>query len=81
LEKERYIKALKVLVNEKGAKMSQNEMPNLCSCGALRNNVQKAGKGVDDDYEQCASNCQFYNNNKGYERALRDILHCISLFK
>jgi len=42
---------LKVLVNEKGAKMSQNEMPNLCSCGALRNNMQKAGKGLEDDYE------------------------------
>lgn len=82
VEKDRYIKALKVLVNEKGARLSQNDMPSLCSCGALRNNVQKATKANnDEDMEICASNCQFYMNNKAYERALRDILHCISLFK
>ena len=28
-----------------------------------------------------ANNCEFYGNAKGYERALRDILHCVSLFK
>jgi hypothetical protein len=70
-----------VLVNEKGAKMSQNDMTNLCSCGNLRNLGQKIGKGIEDELDMCASNCQFYGNTKGYERALRDILHCISLFK
>lgn len=81
LEKDRYIKALKVLVSEKGARISQSDMPNLCSCGALRNNVDKFSKNGEGEIEMCASNCQFYMNNKGYERALRDILHCISLFK
>jgi len=83
LEKERYIKALKVLVTEKGARISEADMPSLCSCGALKNNVAKAAKqgGDDADFEMCASNCQYYMNTKGYERALRDILHCISLFK
>lgn len=82
LEKDRYIKALKQLVHEKGARISQSDMPNLCSCGALRQNIEKMGKAAGEgEIEMCASNCQFYMNNKGYERALRDILHCISLFK
>jgi len=24
----------------------------------------------------CASNCQFYKNEKGYERALKEVLAC-----
>ena len=65
--------------------MSESEIPNLCGCGALRDNVAKAKKmGGDvrpEDVQVCANNCQFYKDTKGYERALRDILHCISLFK
>jgi hypothetical protein len=72
---------LKLLVNEKGARISSSDMPNLCSCGALRGNIDKMNKQTEDEIEMCASNCQFYMNNKGYERALRDVLHCISLFK
>ena len=77
--------ALKVLVSEKGQRMSESEIPNLCSCGALKENVTAAkaqgGQVVAEEVQMCANNCQFYKDTKGYERALRDILHCISLFK
>lgn len=66
--------------------MSESEIPNLCGCGALKENVTAAkaqGGSIspDDILQMCANNCQFYKDTKGYERALRDILHCISLFK
>ena len=70
IEKERYNKALAGLVGQKGQNMTkQIEM-------AL-------GKSVTDDDGKLkfANNCQFYGNEKGYELALRDILHCVSLFK
>ena len=60
VEKTRYVKALRAMVKEKG-------IPSICICGAS----QKDGK-----YSVCASNCQFYQNDKEYERALRDILAC-----
>eukprot|EP00347_Sterkiella_histriomuscorum_P012198 403369519 len=84
VEKTRYLKALKALVKEKGEKLSGEEIPNLCSCGALGENLQslkKAGGKSEGFVHMCASNCQFYKNEKDYERALRDILHSISLFK
>ena len=71
-------------MTEKGGKMLDSEIPNLCSCGALKGNVASAMRpgGADEaDLQMCASNCQYYNNVKGYERALRDILHCITFFK
>ena len=77
--------ALKVLVSEKGARISESDIPNLCGCGALRDNMTTAknngGQIVPEDVQMCANNCQFYKDTRGYERALRDILHCISLFK
>ena len=86
IERERYLKALRALVSEKSGKMLDSEIPNLCSCGALRDNVASAMRsggqgGEDPSFQMCASNCQYYNNVKGYERALRDILHCITFFK
>jgi hypothetical protein len=59
VEKTRYIKALKVMVQDKG-------IPSLCICGNL---ASKKGQT-----QMCASNCQFYKNEKDYERALRDII-------
>jgi hypothetical protein len=79
-EKERYIKALRALVDEKGQRGGDGKIPDLCSCGALRYNATQATKD-DPNPQMCASNCQYYKNDKGYERALRDILHSISLFK
>lgn len=76
--------ALNVLVQAKGQSMTESDIPNLCSCGALRDNVAAAKKkGMVDEasLQMCANNCQFYKDTRGYERALRDILHCISLFK
>ena len=35
VEKTRYLKALKALVKEKGEKLDNGDIPNLCSCGAL----------------------------------------------
>ena len=73
-----------MLVSEKGQRMSESEIPNLCSCGALKENVTAAknrGEVRPEDVQMCANNCQFYKDTRGYERALRDILHCISLFK
>ena len=47
---------------------------------------EKGGKMVDGEIPDLgiqvgASNCQYYNDVKGYERALRDILHCVTLFR
>ena len=80
VEKGRYLKALRALVKEKGGKLDGGEIPNLCSCGALNENLLQFKKGK-EGFFMCASNCQFYKNQKDYERALRDILHSLSLFK
>ena len=40
VEKGRYLKALKALVYEKGEKLDGGEIPNLCSCGALGENLK-----------------------------------------
>ena len=70
---------MKVLVKENGQKMNPDNgsIPPLCSCGAQTENI-KAIKGGDEMLQQCASNCQFYKNEKGYVRALRDVLHSIN---
>jgi hypothetical protein len=39
VEKNRYLKALKALVKEKGEKLDGGEIPSLCSCGALNENL------------------------------------------
>ena len=43
VEKGRYIKALKELIREKGSKLNPHseEMPALCSCGALMENIRQ----------------------------------------
>jgi len=50
------------MVQEKG-------IPNLCSCGAASDPSKKNSAPA-----VCASNCQYYKNEKEYERALRDLL-------
>lgn len=83
-ERSRYIQALKVLVKENGQKMNpeNGSIPPLCNCGAQMENISKLKSGGDSDaLQMCASNCQFYKNEKGYVRALRDVLHSINLFK
>ena len=88
MEKGRYLKALKALVKEKGEKLDGGEIPSLCSCGALGENLQSMKKSGGSSkgsggalVHMCASNCQFYKNEKDYEKALKDILHSMSLFK
>lgn len=46
VEKERYVAALKALVQEKGQKKDPDngEIPPLCSCGAMTDNVKNAQK-------------------------------------
>ena len=39
-EKQRYLKALKALVYEKGEKFLGGEIPRLCSCGAFGENIK-----------------------------------------
>ena len=82
VERARYLTALKILVQDKGKKVNpQNgEIPPLCSCGAQVENINSIKKG-EDQIQLCANNCQFYKNEKGYVRALRDILHSMSLDK
>lgn len=77
-EKDRYLKALKALVYDKGEKKSKAQIPSICSCGALAENLARGKRG--EIVAMCASNCQFYKNEKDYEKALRDILHSISQF-
>lgn len=82
VERTRYLAALKVLVQDKGKKINptNGEIPPLCSCGAQVENINSVKKG-DENIQMCANNCQFYKNEKGYVRALRDILHSMSLDK
>jgi len=83
VEKERYLTALRVLVKENGKKMNpeNGDIPPLCSCGAQSENIRQIRSGEKDGgLSMCASNCQFYKNEKGYVRALRDVLHSINLF-
>ena len=82
VERARYLAALKALVQDKGKKMNpaNGEIPPLCSCGAQIENISNIKKG-DENIQMCANNCQFYKNEKGYVRALRDILHSMSLDK
>jgi hypothetical protein len=78
VEKERYLKALRALVDEKGNdNMTGSSIPCLCSCGQ----GAAGNKDMSFDPQLCAANCVFYKNSKAYERALRDVLHSISLFK
>ena len=61
VEKARYLTALKALVQEKGQKMNPDngEIPPLCSCGAMLDNIKQAKKGdvSGNDFQLCASNC------------------------
>lgn len=53
-------------------------MPNLCACNAMAKTGKKDER---DNVSMCASNCSFYKNPKGYEKAMRDVLHCINQVK
>ena len=59
------MKALKALVTEKGS--NKNER-----------NEWKFDFFESMEKQMHCSNSQYYKNNKGYEKALRDILHCIN---
>ena len=72
---------MRALVHQKGEKLIDGEVPNLCSCGAIGDNLKEMKTKGGDFSSMCASNCQFYRNEKDYEKALKDILHSISLFK
>jgi hypothetical protein len=50
------LKALKALVKDKGQKLEMGEIPALCSCGALSENIQGMKKGG-GAMNLCASNC------------------------
>ena len=67
LEQDRYLKALRALVSEKGSALATNEW--------------RDGFFEQMETQMGCSNSQYYRNSKGYERALRDILHCINQFK
>ena len=72
--------ALKALVKEKGDKFGGENcnIPPLCSCGAQVENIKSVKTGAKGKATAlCASNCQFYKNEKGYVKALRDVLHSI----
>jgi len=64
VDKKRYIKALNAMAQEKG-------IPSLCICGTASDPSKKNTAPA-----VCASNCQYYKNEKEYERALRDLLAC-----
>ena len=53
------MKALKALVKEKGEKFDVGgEIPNLCSCGALSENILSMKKSQSKEMiSMCASNC------------------------
>ena len=56
---------MRALVKEKGEKFDVGgEIPNLCSCGALSENILSMKKGGQSKglVNMCASNCQFYKN-------------------
>mgnify|MGYP004530359939 CR=1 FL=1 len=68
---------MKALVKEKGDKFGgdNTQIPPLCSCGAQVENIKSVKGGQGKATALCASNCQFYKNEKGYVKALRDVLH------
>ena len=73
-----------MLVAEKGQRISESDIPPLTADHALKESYEQAKKRGDvrpEDVQMFANNCQYYKDPKGYERALRDILHCVSLFK
>lgn len=72
LEKERYLKAMQVLINEKSG--GGGDMPNLCACNALQRGPTKDR----DNVSMCATNCSFYKNPKAYEKAMKDVLSSIN---
>lgn len=56
------MKALKALVYEKGEKFIGGEIPRICSCGALSENLinikkNNANAYDEDIFNMCASNC------------------------
>ena len=80
-EKERYFTALKALVNKKTEK-TDFTVPNLCSCGALAENLKKHSesktKGFMVTHFPCANNCPFYKKPKELRKALAEIIDGLS---
>lgn len=77
------MKALKALVYEKGEKLMGGEIPRICSCGAINENITELKKqktGDMSNFNMCASNCQFYKNKGDYEKILKDVLHASNSF-
>ena len=80
-EKRRYIKALKNIITER---LGEHNIyiQNICSCGNLQKQltalVEKGNFAVYALTEvECANNCAFYKNKKGYLRNINDVLKSI----
>jgi hypothetical protein len=68
LEQVRYTMALKALVRDKMKEKFTEDIPAICTCGAL-NSKKNLGKMV-----QCANNCPFYNRQQEYQKAVAEML-------
>lgn len=85
LEKRRYVKALKNLMIDKFSEKNII-IPNICSCGQLQKKLdillEKGNVNVLSIINtECANNCIYYNNSKGYQKALSDIISSVKNLK
>lgn len=85
LEKRRYVKALKNLMIDKFSEKNII-IPNICSCGQLQKKLdillEKGNINVLSIINtECANNCIYYNNSKGYQKALSDIISSVKNLK
>ena len=72
VEHDRYLKALRALIGDKGDKNA---------FGGCESDEWREQLFQDLETQMTASNSQYYNNRRAYEKSLRDILHSISQFK
>lgn len=69
LELIRYSAALKALVKERLKDRYTEDIPAVCTCGAL-STKRDPRKPV-----QCANNCPFYQRQQDYQKAVTEVLH------
>jgi len=65
----RYSAALKALVKERLKERYTEDIPAVCTCGAL-STKRDPRKPV-----QCANNCPFYQRQQDYQKAVAEVLH------
>jgi hypothetical protein len=65
----RYSAALKALVKERMKERYTEDIPAVCTCGAL-STKRDPRKPV-----QCANNCPFYQRQQEYQKAVAEVLH------